>query len=67
MNELNVIDSCSPVALRILCGNYGLPLDHERELYGSNAAATRRPSSASKLYVEHAFRCGAHRNSVLHM
>lgn len=24
---------------------------------GSSAAATRRPSSASKLYVEHAFRC----------
>lgn len=24
-------------------------------MYGSNAAATRRPSSASKLYVEHAF------------
>jgi len=28
---------------------------HGRGVYGSNAAATRRPSSASKLYVEHAF------------
>lgn len=28
---------------------------------GKRAAATRRPSSARRLYVEHAFRCGAFR------